>query len=236
MSLAQVLAIVPARAGSNRLPGKNKKYLADKPLISWTFDAARDIPEICDILVSTDDPEIVGIAKSQGVLAPWLRPPELATATANTVDVAIHALNWYEENHQIVDGILILQPTSPFRSSETIKLGINLFIESGFLPVVSVSQTHAHPLWTFTLENDSLVPFIDSRGLNLRSQDLPPAYVLNGNLYLIASNTLRKSKQIILPNTRAIVVESVIESLDIDTEEDWFVAEAYCKRYTEFQG
>ena len=83
---------------------------------------AKNIPEICDILVSTDDPQIAQIAKDAGALVPWLRPPELGTDAARSVDVALHALEWYEGERGSVDGLLFLQPTSPFRTLSLIHI------------------------------------------------------------------------------------------------------------------
>ena len=122
--------MVTARGGSKRLPGKNICILGGRPLIQWSVDAAKDIPEICDILVSTDDSQIAGIALSAGALVPWLRPAALATDTASSAAACIHALDWYEAERGKVDGLLLLQPTSPFRTRATIQQGIRLFLGS----------------------------------------------------------------------------------------------------------
>ena len=115
----KILALIPARGGSKRLPRKNVLPLGGKPLIVWSIDVAKDIPEICDILVSTDDSEIAEISKKAGALVPWLRPADLATDDSSSIDVVLHALNWYEREKQTIHGILLLQPTSPFRSQAT---------------------------------------------------------------------------------------------------------------------
>ena len=148
----RILALIPARGGSKRLPGKNIRILGSKPLIVWSIDVAKNIPEICDILVSTDDAVIASICKDAGALVPWLRPAELATDTSSSVDVAQHALDWYEKQKGTVDGILLLQPTSPFRTKESIHKGIEIFKEHGRKPVLAVSSTHAHPMWTLKME------------------------------------------------------------------------------------
>ena len=100
----RILALVTARAGSKRLPGKNIRPLGGKPLIVWSIDIAKNIREICDILVSTDCPDIAAVSQKAGAYVPWLRPAELATDTASSVDVAIHALDWYEAEKGAVDG------------------------------------------------------------------------------------------------------------------------------------
>ena len=220
----RILALIPARGGSKRLPGKNIRMLGDKPLIVWSIDAAKGIPEICDILVSTDSPEIAEICKKSGVLVPWLRPAELATDTASSVDVAIHALDWYEAEHGTVDGILLLQPTSPFRSQKTIRKGIMLFAKHELKPVVGVSPTHAHPMWTLKVGGDYLVPYMKEHALETRSQDLPPAYVVNGSFYLISPKELHTLKSFFGSKTVPLLIESPQEALDIDTEWDFKIA------------
>ena len=112
----KILALVTARGGSVRLPGKNLRQLGGKPLINWSIEIAQDIPEICEILVSTDNESIADISREAGALVPWLRPQEVSTNEPSSVDVALHTLNWYEAEKGIVDGLLLLQPTSPFRS------------------------------------------------------------------------------------------------------------------------
>ncbi len=97
----RILALITARGGSKRIPGKNIRPLGGKPLIVWSINVAKDIVGIVDILVSTDDKNILEVAKNAGALVPWSRPPELATDTASSVDVCLHALDWYEkENRQ----------------------------------------------------------------------------------------------------------------------------------------
>ena len=221
----RILALIPARGGSKRLLGKNIRMLGDKPLIVWSIDAAKGIPEICDILVSTDSSEIAEICKESGVLVPWLRPADLATDTASSVDVAIHALDWYEAEKGAVDGILLLQPTSPFRTQEAIRKGIMLFMKHDRKPVLGVSPTHAHPMWTLKMKGDYLVPYMQEHGLESRSQDLPPAYIVNGSFYLISPTELRNCKSFMGSRTVPLLIESPQEAVDIDSEWDFKMAE-----------
>lgn len=222
----RILALITARGGSKRLPGKNIRVLGGKPLIVWSIDVAKDIPEICDILVSTDDPAIATVCSEAGALVPWLRPAELATDTASSVDVVLHALDWYEAEKGAVDGILLLQPTSPFRTRESVHKGIELFEKHDRQPVLGISPTHAHPMWTLKMEGDYLVPFMQEHGLGTRSQDLPPAYVVSGSFYLKSPAELRACKSFLGAKTVPLLIESPQETLDIDTEWDWKVAEA----------
>jgi len=225
----KILAVVLARGGSKRLPGKNIRKLGNKPLIAWTINAAKNIARICDIIVSTDDPAIGKAALEAGASVPWMRPSELATDTAGTAEVALHALDWYETTNGPVDGLLILQPTSPFRTRQTIERGIDLFADSSGTTVLAVSKVHAHPAWMFRITNKRLTPFLQNRGNNLRSQDLEPLYVSNGSLYLVRPKTLRDTKSHIAEPIVPLIIESELEVLDIDMETDFKIAEALCE-------
>ena len=114
----RILALIPARSGSKRVPDKNIRLLGGKPLIVWTIVMALGITGICDVLVSTDSIEIQTISSAAGAKVPWLRPDQIATDEASSVDVAIHALDWYEKECGEIGGLLLLQPTSPFRTKE----------------------------------------------------------------------------------------------------------------------
>ena len=226
----RILALITARGGSKRLPGKNIRPLGDKPLIVWSIDAAKNIPEICDILVSTDAPAIAEISAEAGAYVPWLRPAELATDTATSVDVALHALDWYESEKGIIDGLMLLQPTSPFRTQVTIKRGIELFSKHGRRPVLGVSQSCEQPMWKLTREGDYLVPFVQEDGLAKLSQDLLPAYVVNGSFYLITTSELRSQRSFVGAKTVPLIIESSQETLDIDTELDFKMGESILVR------
>jgi len=220
-----ILALITARGGSKRLPGKNLRSLGGKPLIVWSIEVAKKIPAICDTLVSTDDSAIARVARNAGAYVPWLRPAELATDTASSVDVCLHALEWYEREKGKVDGLLLLQPTSPFRSCATVLRGIELFDKRGQRPVIGVSPARSHPLWCFELEGERMRPFLDPGASHSRSQDLPPAYAINGAFYLIAPEELRKRRSFYSDDMVPLVMEDPEESMDIDTEWDWRMAE-----------
>ena len=227
----RVLVLIPARGGSNQLPGKNIKLLGDKPLINWMIDVAQGIPEICEILVSTDDPKIAAIAKAAGAYVPWLRPESLATDQATSVDVALHALDWYETENGVVDGLLLLQLTSPFRTQVTVKQGIELFKSNGFKPVIGVSPVQDHPMWTFKMKEGHIVPFVEHHGFGIRSQDLELALVANGGFYLISPKEMRNNKSFISLESIPLVVNSPQEALVIDTEWEFKIAEIQCLEY-----
>ena len=223
----RILALILARGGSKRLPNKNILLLGEKPLINWTIDAAKFISEICDIMVSTDSNQIKEVAKEAGAYVPWLRPDKLSTDESSSEDAAIHALDWYETNHGKVDGLLLLQTTSPFRTSTSIKEGIELYSKFKSNTVIGVSPTHEHPDWTFKIKQGALTPLSDKNGLNIRSQDLDPAFIVNGSFYLISPKNLRKNKSFFIEPLTPLIINSKIESIDIDTEEDLHYAK-YC--------
>jgi N-acylneuraminate cytidylyltransferase len=221
----KILALICARGGSQRLPGKNIRMLGGRPLIVWSIEVAKNIPEICDVLVSTDDSSIAAVSIEAGAYVPWLRPAEMATATASSVEVALHAVDWYEAEKELVDGILLLQPTSPFRSELTMKRGIRMFSESGYQTVLGVSPVDAHPMWMFKQSNGYLIPFMDGKGMEMRSQDLDPLYLVNGSFYLTTPSSLREFKSLAGGKVTPLVIDSEQEALDIDTEWDWSIAE-----------
>lgn len=220
----KILAVVPARGGSKRLPGKNIKLLGGRPLIAWTIEAALLSGATCAVVVSTDDPQIGAVAQTFGASVPGMRPAHLATDTATSVDVVLHALDEYESAHGPVDGVMLLQPTSPFRSAQSICQAVALFQADTSRPVVSVCAASTHPAWCFRLEGDSMEPFLGWEHLTKRSQDLEPACTLSGSIYLIAPDVLREHKRFVFPGTVPMLVADSVESLDIDTPEDWSAA------------
>jgi CMP-N,N'-diacetyllegionaminic acid synthase len=223
----RLLALITARGGSKRLPGKNIRMLGGRPLVTWSIDVAKGIEAICDILVSTDDPATAAVARKAGALVPWLRPAHLASDTATSADVCLHALDWYEAARGKVDGLLLLQPTSPFRSRASVLRAIKLFEDNAYRSVLGVSPAASHPMWCFRLEGQTMRPFLDQSLLGSRSQDLPPAYVVNGALYLIAPEDLRRLHAFYDgDNTIPLVSDNPSESIDIDSEWDWQMAES----------
>lgn len=221
-----VLGLILARGGSKRIPGKNIRPLGGKPLLAWTIDAARESGALCDVLLSTDSPEIAETGRRHGAMAPWLRPGELSSDTASSVDAALHALDWYETAHGAVDGLLLLQPTSPFRTADSIRKAVKAFDENGQHPLVSLAPAHQHPAWCFRLAQDGgLAPFLGWDAIGKRSQDIEPAFVVNGAIYIVSPQRLRGERKFIPEDARAFVMLDPTESLDIDTEQDWRFAE-----------
>ncbi|MBM9589074.1 acylneuraminate cytidylyltransferase family protein [Leptospira sp. 201903075] len=226
----QILPIVPARKGSKRIPNKNMKVLGGKPLIVWTLDQCKGLPTKT-ALVSTDDPTIQELVIQNGFVAPWLRPQELSTDESTTLNVLIHALDYYQSIGETIDAVLLLQPTSPFRTKESILRAIDLFLENdGLHTVVGVSKADPHPMWCFEKNGIFLKPLFNGEGFLLRSQDLPEMYSINGAIYLIPVKTLYEKRAILSERNLPIVIDSQKETLDIDTMEDWQYAEFLCEQ------
>lgn len=224
--IKSVLAIIPARGGSKRLPGKNIKLLGGVPLIGWTIKAALSSECFVDVLVSTDDPAIAEVSKQQGASVPWLRPVELATDFTPSIDVVLHALDAWEQANGSVDAVVLLQPTSPFRTMASIRSAVEQFLSAdGLHPVVSVSPAATHPAWCFRMTENGIEPFLGWDKLNGRSQDLEPAWALNGAIYVMGSQSIREKRSFLIKNTKFIVMEESSETIDIDTIEEFYLCE-----------
>jgi len=223
----KILAIIPARGGSKRLPKKNILPLSGKPLIQWTIESAKKSKYIDTTMVSTDCLEIEKVAKDSGALVPYLRSITLSSDTASSMDVIFDVLKYYEEQNKSFDLVLLLQPTSPLRTQTDIDKAIELFIEKEASTVVSVTECDHSPLWSNTLpDNLSLSNFIGEDILLKRSQDLPTYYRLNGAIYLFdVKNIKRDINYLSSPNAFAFVMDKM-HSIDIDDELDFKVAQA----------
>lgn len=226
----RLIAVIPARGGSKRLPGKNIRPLGGRPLIAWTIDVARASGCFERVVVSTDDLLIAEVARNAGADVPWLRPVELATDTAVVADAVVELLQRLKSEGQVEPtGVALLQPTSPFRSIQTIRRGCDLYRQYACESVVSVSPVSEHPYWMRKVDADLILkPFIDLKPEQAiaRSQDLPPVYIVNGLFYLAHPRTLFDTGTFYSKNTHALVIEDPLEAIDIDTIIDWKLAEA----------
>lgn len=222
----RVIAIIPARGGSKRLPRKNVLPLAGKPLIMWSIEAALASKYIDKIIVSTDDTEIADISRAAGASVPFLRPAELASDTASSADVVIHALDYLESQEEYYDYIVLLQPTSPLRTSADINVALELCIEKDANSIISVCETDHSPLWENTLPPDhSMVGFINENITKLRSQDLPTYYRINGAIYICKTEKLLKERTFFINKHIYAYVMSKLDSVDIDDKIDFIIAE-----------
>jgi len=216
------LAFIPARGGSKRLPNKNLLNLAGKPLVAWTIEAAKKSQYVHDIILSSDDDRILEIGRDYGITA-LKRPDYLATDEAKTVDVVMYHLN------QIFfqpDFIILLQPTSPLRTSLHIDKAIEFLQSKKADAIISVCEVDYPVEWCNILPEDgNLANFIQKEFLNLRSQDLPKRYKINGALYIIKTEKFLKEKTFFLQENIHAYIMDKFSSIDIDDEFDFRFSE-----------
>lgn len=208
----KTVAVIPARGGSKRLPGKNLINLGGKPLIAWTIEAAIEAKVFEVIVVSSDDEKILSVASKYPNIVTSERPEYLASDTATTVDTVAHVVSELEEKGTWPDAIAILQPTSPLRSAGDITAAFELFVQKKST-VVSVCELE-HPIeWSGTLENGYLTGLNDSL---LRSQDHKKRYRLNGAIYICQRLDISIGTPLIKKGPLAYVMPAG-RSVDIDT-------------------
>jgi CMP-N,N'-diacetyllegionaminic acid synthase len=225
------LILIPARAGSKGLPGKNIKKLNGKPLIQYSIEAARSLFEDTQICISTDDLQVISLCSSLDLKVPFVRPENLATDRSSSFDVILHALNFYENNNHFFDTLILLQPTSPFRTSKHIEEAIDIYNNNLEVDmVVSVKESHSNPY--FNLFEETPIGLLEKskNGNFTRRQDSPKIYEYNGAIYIIKIDSLKKSSS--LQNLKNIkkYLMSEDDSIDIDTALDWKLAELISKQ------
>lgn len=216
------LAIIPARGGSTRLPRKNALDLCGKPLIAWSIEAALQSTYIDKVVVSSDDDEILNISERFGAKT-IKRPDNLATDTASTFDTIKHTIDHIE----VYDYIVLLQPTSPLRTHIHVDESIELLFSKKADAIISVCQMDHSPLWSNTLPRDqSMKGFLSDEILGKRSQDLEPYYRLNGAIYISQTDRLLEEKSFFLKENIFAYVMDRKNSVDIDEEMDFIIANA----------
>ncbi len=231
----KILALIPARGGSKGLPGKNIKLIAGKPLLHWTIEAAKQCSWLDKIVVSTEDQRIATAAREAGAEVPFLRPQELAGDTVSGMDVVIHAIEWFENKGQHFDLLILLQPTSPLRTSVDIENAIKLLFERQAKAVISVCENEHPPYWSNILPDDlSMKNFIDHSALKNR-QDLPVFYRLNGAIYLSDIDYLKKQRGFWGDDTYAYIMPRE-RSVDIDSLLDFKLAEILLREQQNSEG
>ncbi len=215
------IGLITARGGSKGIPHKNIRPLAGKPLIAWTIQAAEQSRMLSRTIVSTDDPEIADVARQWGAEVPFMRPPELSQDDSPHRGVVLHALEWLEsETASPPDYLMLLQPTSPLRTAEDIDGAIALAKEKDADSVISVCPTPHHPYLSKAISPDGhLLDFIERPDGYLPRQTLPPAYALNGAIYMVRRSVLLERDDWYTERTFAYVMPPE-RSFDIDTPWD----------------
>lgn len=220
------MTLIPARGGSKGLPGKNTRPFLGKPLVARAIEAAHCSLVVGRIVVSTDDAETARIAKDFGAEVPFLRPAELAGDISPVLAAALHALDWLEENEGWkADWLLLLQPTSPLRTADDIRRAFEILRSGDADAVVSVTEAKAHPFWVKSLDPQGyLRPFVEGQTDPARRQDLPPAFALNGMIYLVRTSALREEGEFCPKRTLPLIIPPA-RAFDIDSEQDFLIAE-----------
>lgn len=207
-----VLGLIPARAGSKSIPRKNLVDLGGRPLIAWTIEAAMN-SSLSKVIVSTDSNEIAAACKSLGAEVPFMRPEKISEDDSLSIDVVGHALDTLEEDF---DSVMLLQPTSPFRSVSDIDDAIQLLAEAD--SVISVEAVEGmHPARMKFINTDGYLvdPLFAEEVENMPRQQLSPLYIRNGAIYLTRITSIRqrtfkgaKSRALIMPSSRSINIDS----------------------------
>ncbi len=222
-----ILGVITARGGSKGVPGKNIKLLGGMPLISYTIDTAKKSKLITDLVVSTDDMEIAEVARQYGAEVPFIRPKELAEDKTPHLPVMQHSIRFMEEKlGKKFDYVVILQPTSPFRTAEDIDETLEVLIKTGADSAVSLVEieTAEHPMKIKKVENNLVVPYCMKEEEGIRRQDLPIAYKRNGSVYAMRRDLIIKDNRLYGEKIVGYIV-SKERSVDIDVPFDWIKAE-----------
>ena len=217
----KILFVIPARGGSKGIPHKNIKPLNGKPLIFYSIDVARKLTTDDHICVSTDDDEIIEIVESYGLKVPFKRPDHLATDTATTNDVLLHAIDYYEGMGLFYDLLILLQPTSPLRNATHIREALNLYNDDLDM-VVSVKKSQS--LSVLCKENEKGFLELCFNQYGARRQDLSPFYEYNGAIYIINVKRLKEKGLSGFTKKKKYVMDE-FSSIDIDIPLDWIITE-----------
>ncbi|MGB3775793.1 MAG: acylneuraminate cytidylyltransferase family protein [Leeuwenhoekiella sp.] len=219
----KILGIIPARGGSKGVPGKNKKLLAGKPLVGYSIEEGLNCKHLDHLIVSTEDPEIAQISRDYGLEVPFMRPMNLASDSASSIDLVIHALAFFESQQMHYDAICLLQPTVPFREAALIDAAIKKFKSEDTDSLISVREVphQFNPYWVFEKEDTNLlsgskkdVPLISRR------QELPAAFYRDGSIYLTKTEIIKSQRSFLGERINYIISDNT-DYVNIDTMEDW---------------
>ena len=229
-----VLGIVPARGGSKRLPGKNLARAAGKPLLGWTLEAGLKSALIDKIILSTDDQAVNDVGRRFGVDEVLTRPSLLGEDDASMNAVIRHLLQVLRERDEQFDYLILLQPTSPLRTSKHIEEAFTLLGKTDAMGAISVCQTEHPTEWMGKLSsNGSLDSFFRQTELDKQSQLFSPSYQINGAIYIVPVKQFLEERTLFLSSGMVAYVMERIDSVDIDDEYDLRLAEWLLQRREE---
>lgn len=230
MFALRTIAVITARGGSKGIPRKNIRMLAGKPMIAWTIEAALASGRLERVILSTDDEEIAETARRLGAEVPFMRPAVLSGDDAPSIAVMEHVLGWLERNDGLPDYMLLLQPTSPLRTAEDVNNAIALATNHNSDSVVGVTECSPHPFLARTIREDrTLDEFFKTEHRVYRRQDFPPAYAINGAIYLNRPKSLRATRTLIPPGAHAYIMPPE-RSIDVDSLWQFDIADALLSR------
>jgi CMP-N,N'-diacetyllegionaminic acid synthase len=222
-----VLAVVPARAGSKGVAGKNERLLAGKTLVARAAEAARESGVVDRIVLSTDSERIAELGREAGLEVPFLRPADLAADESPMQPVIEHAVTVLEDGGYRPDVVLVLQPTAPLRTGRHIAEAVRLLRETGADSVVSVVEIpkHLSPDYAMRVAAGRLEPFLPGGGAITRRQDVEAAYSRDGTVYAVRRDVLVERHDLYGADCRPLIIPPA-ESVNIDSPADWEAAEA----------
>lgn len=221
--MAKNIAIITARSGSKRIPGKNIRLFLGKPIISYSIDAAKNSGCFDEVMVSTDDYEIVNIAKRFGAKVPFLRSNKNSSDTATTEDVLREVVKKYEKLGKKYDNICCVYPTAPFVTPRKIQKGLVMLEELEVDSVITIVKFSFAIQRALTMEN-GLIHFVESANALKRSQDCQEMFYDAGQFYWVKTAEFMKKGHILTDATAGLII-SELEAQDIDNETDWKLAE-----------
>jgi len=219
------IAIIPARSGSKGLPDKNIKLLSGKPLMAYSIEAAISSGAFARVFVSTDSEKYAEIAIENGADAHFLRSSENASDHAGSWDVVREVLLRFEEEGEVFDEVMLLQPTSPLRTKEDILSAISLMQEKDALVIESLTEMDHSPLWSNTLPDDLSMEHFFNEYSDMPRQSLPTYYRENGAIYLLKRDLLKKEDADMFKERCYAYIMPRERSIDIDVELDFSFAE-----------
>jgi CMP-N,N'-diacetyllegionaminic acid synthase len=227
----RILGIIPARGGSKGVPRKNIKLLNGKPLLQYTTEIALESQYLTDVILSSEDKQIITVAESLGIQVPFIRPLALADDQTPTIDVIIHALEWYGNQAIFFDAVCLLQVTSPFRTVKFLDKAITKFMNSGCDSLFSVQKVphEYNPHWTFEVNPEgNLKIATGEEKIISRRQELPDAYHRDGSIYITKTEVLLQQHSLYGKST-SFIESSPEFHVNIDTLADWEKAEQMIK-------
>ena len=223
----RVLTLIPARGGSKGIKDKNIRPVAGKPLIAYSIEAGKNCEYVDDVVITTDSERIKAVAEEYGAWVPFLRPDELASDTATTLDAVLHAVNTLKEMGKEYDILVILQPTSPLRDAADLTGALEKYMSAGERSLASVSPVADHPLLIRALPDEEHMEKMLKVSSTCRRQDMPAYYRINGAIYI--NSIVELNQETSFNDNEVPYIISEEHAVDIDEYKDLIITEWYLK-------